>query len=143
MGGLTALILAHLMPESVLSFVNIEGNMAPDFCFLSRQVLTHPSSNAQAFLDDVVHRTCQTPFSSSTSYAANVRYKVHPDVVRGIFESMVQLSDHSDLMSIFLSMLFPLMFMYGEQNSALSCLSKLRDDYVELAEMQYSGHWPV
>ncbi|KAM0793856.1 alpha/beta hydrolase protein [Usnea florida] len=143
MGGLTALILAHQMPERVLSFVNIEGNVAPEDCFLSRQVLTHPSSNAQEFLDDFVHRTRQMPFYSSALYAANVRHKVHPDVVRGIFESMVQLSDHSDLMSIFLSMPFPSIFMYGEQNSSLSYLAKLRDNDVELAEIPHSGHWPM
>ena len=143
MGGETALMLAHQMPERVLSFVNIEGNVAPEDCFLSRQVLTHPSSNAQAFLDDFVNRTRQMPFYSSSLYAANVRHKVHPNVVRGIFESMVQLSDHGDLMSIFLSMPFPLMFMYGEQNSSLSYLSKLRDNKVELAEIPYSGHWPM
>ena len=143
MGGLTALILAYQMPERVLSFVNIEGNVAPEDCFLSRQVLTHPSSNAQTFLNDFVNRTRQMPMYSSALYPANVCHKVHPDIVRGIFESMVQLSVHSDLMSIFLSMPFPLMFMYGEQNSSLSYLPKLRDNTVELAEIPYSGHWPM
>ena len=89
MGGLTALILAQQMPEWVLSFVNIEENLAPEDCFLSRQVLTHPSTNAQEFFDGLVHRTRQMPIYSSALYAANVRHKVHPDVVRGIFESMV------------------------------------------------------
>ena len=143
MGGLTALMLAHQMPERVLSFVNIEGNVAPEDCFLSRQVLTHPSANAQAFLDEFVNRTRHMPCYSSALYAANIRHKVHPDVVRGIFESMVRLSDHSGLMSTFLSMPFPLMFMYGEQNSSLSYLRKLKANNVELAEIQCSGHWPM
>lgn len=143
MGGLTALMLAYEMPERVLSFVDIEGNVAPEDCFLSRQVLTHPSNNAQVFLDGFVDRTRHMPFYSSALYAANVRHKVHPDIVRGIFESMVQLSDHSDLMSIFLAMPFPLMFMYGEQNSLLSYLPKLKANNVELAEIPCSGHWPM
>jgi pimeloyl-ACP methyl ester carboxylesterase len=37
MGGLTALMLAHDNPDRVLSFTNIEGNIAPEDCFLSRQ----------------------------------------------------------------------------------------------------------
>lgn len=37
MGGLTALMLAHSHPERVLSFVNIEGNIAAEDCFLSRR----------------------------------------------------------------------------------------------------------
>ena len=143
MGGLTALMLAHRMSGSVLSFVDIEGNVAPEDCFLSRQILLHPSTNAQAFLDDFVDRTRHMPFYSSMLYAKNVRHNVHPDVVRGIFESMVQLSDHTELMSLFLSLPFPRMFMYGEQNSSLSYLPNLKAKHVELAQIPCSGHWPM
>lgn len=62
--------------------------------------------------------------------------------MRGIFESIVQLSDHSDLMLIVLAMPFPLVFMYGEQNPLLSYLPKLKANGVELAEFPCSGHWP-
>ncbi|MEO1154616.1 MAG: alpha/beta hydrolase, partial [Pseudomonadota bacterium] len=41
MGGLTALLLAHDKPDRVLSFMNIEGNIAPEDCFLSRQIVEH------------------------------------------------------------------------------------------------------
>jgi len=35
------------------------------------------------------------------------------------------------------------MFMYGEQNSSLSYLTKLGANGVELAEIPHSTHWPV
>jgi pimeloyl-ACP methyl ester carboxylesterase len=35
------------------------------------------------------------------------------------------------------------MFMYGEENSALSYLPKLAASDVELAEIPHSGHWPM
>ncbi|MFF1252335.1 alpha/beta fold hydrolase [Pseudarthrobacter sp. NPDC058329] len=38
MGGLTSLMLAHQEPERVASFIDIEGNVAPEDCFLSRQI---------------------------------------------------------------------------------------------------------
>lgn len=142
-GGLTALMLAHKMPERVLSFVDIEGNVASEYCFLSQKVLMYPSNSAQIFLDGFVNRTRHMPFYSSAFHAANVRHKVHPNVVRGIFGSMVQLSDHSNLMSIFLTMPFPLIFMYGEQNSLSSYLPKLKANNVKLAEIACSGHWPM
>jgi hypothetical protein len=41
--------------------------------------------------------------------------------------SMVELSDHGDLLRRFLSLRCPRMFMYGEQNEALSYLPKLRE----------------
>ena len=135
MGGLSALLLAHAEPDRVLSFVDIEGNLAPEDCFLSRQVVTHPS--------ELIERTRRSPFFSSALYAANLRHKVRPGAVRGIFESMVELSDHGDLMSKFLSLPLPRMFMYGEQNASLSYLPALAAGGVELAQIPNSGHFPM
>ena len=55
----------------------------------------------------------------------------------------MNLSDHGDLMAKFLSLPCPRMFMYGEQNSALSYLKTLKANGVELAEIPYSAHWPM
>jgi pimeloyl-ACP methyl ester carboxylesterase len=143
MGGLTALLLAHQDPGRVLSFVDIEGNLAPEDCFLSRQVLTHPSNNDKNFLDDFIERTRRSPSYASALFAASLRHKVRPGAVHGIFDSMVDLSDHGDLMAKFLSLPCPRMFMYGEQNSSLSYLTKLGANGVELAEIPYSAHWPM
>lgn len=143
MGGLTALMLAHQEPDRVLSFVDIEGNVAPEDCFLSRQILTHPSDDAERFLADFTERAHRAPQFASALYAASLRHKVRSGAVRGIFESMVDLSDHGDLMTKFLSLSFPRMFLYGEQNSSLSYLTKLAANGVELAEIAQSGHWPM
>ena len=143
MGGLTALLLADEEPGRVLSFVDIEGNVAPEDCFLSRQVVTYPSDDAQRFFEEFIERTRRSPFFSSALYAANLRHKVRPGAVRGIFESMVDLSDNGDLMPRFLSLPFPRMFMYGEQNASLSYLPALAANGVELAEIPSSGHFPM
>jgi pimeloyl-ACP methyl ester carboxylesterase len=63
--------------------------------------------------------------------------------VRGIFQSMVELSDHDDLMQKFLTLPCPRMFMFGEENSTLSYLAKLAAGGLELAEIPHSGHWPM
>jgi len=143
MGGLTALLLAHQEPDRVLSFIDIEGNLAPEDCFLSRQILTHPSHDDHGFLDHFTERARRSPSASSALYAASLRHKVRPGAVRGIFQSMVDLSDHGDLMAKFLALPCPRMFMYGEANSALSYLATLIADGVELAAIPHSGHWPM
>jgi len=143
MGGLTALMLAHQEPDRVLSFTDIEGNLAPEDCFLSRQILTYPSDDDDDFLHDFAERTRRSGSSSSALYAASLRDKVRPGVVRGIFASMVDLSDHGDLMPKFLTLPCPRMFMYGEENSGLSYLAKLAAAGVEIAEIPHSGHWPM
>ena len=56
---------------------------------------------------------------------------------------MVDLSDRGDLIAKFLTLPCPRMFMYGEENSALSYLARLAAENVELAEIPHSGHWPM
>ncbi|HEX4222633.1 MAG TPA: alpha/beta hydrolase [Pseudonocardiaceae bacterium] len=143
MGGLTALQLARQFPERVLSFVDIEGNLAPEDCFLSRQIITYANPDPDGFFAEFVERARQSPFSSSALYAASLPHKARAGVVRGIFGSMVDLSDHGDLMIAFLALPAPKMFMYGEQNSTLSYLPKLAANGVELAEIPHSGHFPM
>jgi pimeloyl-ACP methyl ester carboxylesterase len=68
MGGLTALMLAHKHPDRVLSFVDIEGNIAPEDCFLSRQIIDYPQADAERFFDDFIERTLHAPANSSALY---------------------------------------------------------------------------
>jgi pimeloyl-ACP methyl ester carboxylesterase len=123
MGGLTALLLADSRPARVAGFVDIEGNVAPEDCFLSRQIQTHPEEDPADFLARPA--------------------KVRAEVVRPIFSSMVELSDSGGLMERFLALPFPRMFMYGAQNSALSYLGELTESGVELAEIPHSEHFPM
>lgn len=143
MGGLTALMLADEIPARVLSFVDIEGNVAPEDCFLSRQVNDYPAADSQSFFDQFIERTWHSPFFSCPLYAASLRHKVRADAVRHIFRSMVELSDNACLMDRFLDLPFPRMFMYGEQNASLSYLPTLREHGVQLAEVSHSGHFPM
>ena len=143
MGGLTALMLAHHEPGRVLSFIDIEGNLAPEDCFLSRQILTYPAKDPESFVAEFVERTRHSTEYASALYASGVQHKVRPAAVRGIFTSMVELSDHGDLLAKFLALPCPRMFMYGEQNADLSYLPTLSTNGVELAEIAQSGHWPM
>ena len=143
MGGLTALMLADEMPERVLSFVDIEGNVAPEDCFLSRQVNDYPAADSQSFFDQFIDRTWHSPFFSCPLYAASLRHKVRAGAVPHNFRSMVELSDHACLMQRLLALPFPRMFMYGEQNASLSYLPALREHGVQLAEVSHSGHFPM
>ncbi|WP_445505535.1 alpha/beta fold hydrolase [Niallia sp. 03091] len=143
MGGLTALMLAHKYPNRVLSFVDIEGNIAPEDCFLSRQIIEYPQDDAEQFFDDFIERTRHASAYSSALYAASLRHKVRAGAVKGIFQSMVDLSDNGNLMKKFLNLPCPKMFMYGEQNDSLSYLSNIEVQGVRLAEIPNCGHFPM
>lgn len=56
---------------------------------------------------------------------------------------MVDLSDNADLMTRFLGLPCPTMFMYGDQNSTLSYLAHIEANGVELAEIPQCGHFPM
>lgn len=143
MGGLTALMLADRAPQRVLSFTSIEGNIAPEDCFLSRQIDTHPHADAARFLDDFIARTGASASYASALYATSLRHKVRAAAVPSIFRSMVELSDYGGLMERFLRLPCPTMFMYGEQNNHLSYLNHIATHGVRLARIPACGHFPM
>jgi len=143
MGGLTALMLADRVPDRVVSFTNIEGNLAPEDCFLSRQIVIHGDDNPTKFLSEFASRSLQSVEYSSALYGSRVLTTVDPKVVRPVFESMVDLSDHGDLLTKFAGLPMPRMFMHGQQNAHLTYLPELRRRGVTVAEIEHSGHWPM
>lgn len=143
MGGLTALMLAHAQAHRVISFVDIEGNIAPEDCFLSRQIVDHPRQDPERFFDEFIERTRHAPAFASALYAASLRHKVRAAAVPGIFGSMVELSDNGRLIEKFLGLPMPRMFMYGQQNASLSYLSHIESRGVRLSEIPDCGHFPM
>ncbi|MEM7339607.1 MAG: alpha/beta hydrolase [Actinomycetota bacterium] len=143
MGGLTALLLANARPERVLSFVDIEGNLAPEDCFLSRQIIDFPADDEKTFFDAFVERVAERPEFASRLYATSLPLKVRPSVVHPIFTSMVELSDTMPLLDLMAGLRCPRVFVYGEQNRHLSYLDGLPGIGVETAEIQFAGHFPM
>ena len=143
MGGLTALKLAHGSGEKCLSFFNIEGNVAPEDCFLSRQVLEYPTDDPQEFMRLFVERTWHGPVFSHPLFAVSLTHKVRAEAVAPIFRSMVEISDAEPLMEMFIGLPCTKMFVYGDANRTLSYLSTLPARGVQLAEIENSGHFPM
>lgn len=143
MGGLTALLFAHIHPEQVLSFVDIKGNLAPEDCFLSRQTHEYPSENPDEFFEAFIDRTRNTQSYSSPFFASALPIRVRPLAVRPIFESMVRFSDEDELVSKLIRLECPTMFVFGEENKGLSYLKELEKEGVELAMIPESGHFPM
>jgi hypothetical protein len=127
----------------MLSFVDIDGNVAPEDCFLCRRIISHHDPDPQGFFDAFQTRVWASPYYSSPLYTAGLHHKVCAAAVRPLFESMVELSDHGRLMDRFLALPFPRMFVYGKQNDDLSHLGHLTEHGVELAEISHSAHFPM
>lgn len=143
MGGLTALLLADQRPDRILSLISVEGNLAPEDCFLSRQIVSHPAQDPAAFLSAFVERVRRRPGWSHRLYAASLPLKLRPAVVRSVFESMVVLSDTAPLIDMFARGPFAKLFVYGDENRGLSYLRRLDEKGIERAEISNAGHFPM
>lgn len=145
MGGLTSLLLAHELGDRVLSFTDIEGNVAPEDCFLSRQIVTHWDEDASAddFMKEFADRNRQSHFFSHHLYAASLAIKVQSSSPEPIFRSMVDLSDNQPLLEWFVDLPGATCFMHGDQNAGLTYLPHLRGQGVTVASIPHSGHFPM
>lgn len=143
MGGLTGLFLAHEHRDRVVSFVDIEGNIAPEDCFLSRQIIEHPAATPADFAAGFIARVRQRAEFGSALYAAALPIKVRETSFEPIFRSMVALSDEAPLMAMFTGLHCPRCFIYGAQNRHLSYLDDLPGAGVEVIEIPHSGHFPM
>lgn len=143
MGGLTGLMLADARPDRVLSFFDIEGNVAPEDCFLSRQIIEYPADTPQAFFVGFKERVRKRSEFSSALYVAALDHKVRPTSVEPIFRSMVDISDEAPLLDILAGLTCPKAFVYGVQNAHLSYLPHLRSIGVDVIEIPHSGHFPM
>ncbi|MGB0694160.1 MAG: alpha/beta fold hydrolase [Rhodospirillaceae bacterium] len=143
MGGLTGLLLAHQHPERVLSFFDIEGNLAPEDCFLSRQILDHPEDTPEDFMRNFQARVKQRPEFGCALYATTLPLKVGATSVKPIFSSMVEISDSQPLLQMMAGLTCPKAFLFGTQNRHLSYLSQLPCIGVDVIEIPSSGHFPM
>lgn len=143
MGWLTALILAGAYPERVLSFTDIEGNIAPEDCFLCGEIVEYADLDPDMFFGGFIERALHAQAWASALYNASLRHKVHVAAVPGIFTSMVALSDEARLMERFLGLPCPLTFMFGDQNRTLSYLDHIQSYGVHLADIPACGHFPM
>ncbi|KAH8086572.1 Alpha/Beta hydrolase protein [Filobasidium floriforme] len=152
MGGLVSLLLAQKCRKGrVLGFVNIKGNLAPEDCFLSRQIYQYPSDSetadgaAKDFLEAFLDRAKRSGYYGDPIYAAGFLSKVpNIHIVRPTLTSMVSTTDNATpgLLDQFLALPCPKMYMYGEQFSSLSYLPKLeQEEGVELAMIPHAGHF--
>ncbi len=143
MGGLTGLFLAYEHPNRVLSFMDIEGNIAPEDCFLSRQIIEHPAETPAGFAEGFIDRVRHRAEYGSALYAAALPLKVHDTTYEPVFTSMVALSDDAPLLKMFSEVPCPCAFIYGEQNRHLSYLGDLPAKGVEVIEIPHAGHFPM
>ena len=144
MGGISGLLYSHRYPKLVKSFINIEGNLAPEDCFWSRNVVKY---SYEEFLQEKYLEKLEQSLSDSSLLGMRIcgdrfRRQVTPQAFYDYCVSVVDHSDNSDLMSKFINLNIKKALIYGSSNKSLSYLPSLKKTSVNVIEIPNSGHYP-
>ncbi|MBN1761517.1 MAG: alpha/beta hydrolase [Methanomicrobia archaeon] len=142
MGGLVALLYAERYKEHVKGFVNVEGNLAPEDCFFSREVTQHSFDYfTTAALPELKRRLTHSPNRGFRNYAETLG-KASERAYFDYSPPLVDYSDSGSLVRRFIGLRMPKLFVYGSENRGLSYLPTLKEGGCETVEIPRSNHFP-
>jgi len=143
MGGLAALLYIQKYSENVKGFINIEGNLASEDCFLSREVIKYSFTE---FKDRWFQNLKQKSFCSKNKgfqkYAETLEKYSSPKAFFDCCPSLVDYSDNGNLVRLFTELKIPKIFMHGSENNKLSYIPQLRNKGCDIVEIASSNHFP-
>ena len=143
MGGLVALLFVERYGEHVKGFINVEGNLAPEDCFFSREVAQHSFTHfTTAAFKEIKHRLAQSKNKGFQKYAETLETSASEKAFFDCCPSLVDYSEHGNLIQRFIALKIPKMFVYGSENRTLSYFTTLRESGCELVEIPRSIHFP-
>jgi pimeloyl-ACP methyl ester carboxylesterase len=144
MGGLTGLLLATRHPARVTRFITVEGNLAPEDCFISRRVVPYSADEFERTgLVDLERDLSASTKSGDAWYGAHLRGNAQPLVFYHYCRSIVEHSDEDPLLADFIRLDIPRLLVYGAENRGLTYLATLAAAGVPVCEVPGSGHFPA
>lgn len=136
MGGLAGLFLCRDEPALVAGFVNVEGNLGPGDCFVSRRVVKEPlASIARSFAASRVAGVAR--YARVLAGVRDVR------TLRSVSRSLVEHSTGSPLLEWFTRLTLPRLFITGASGPGLPYLDGLRAAGVPVVSFTRCGHFPM
>lgn len=145
MGGLVGLLAATTWPDRVSGFISVEGNLAPEDCFLSRQAVEWRRAGGgkpEVFLADLMERQRRSGLSGHAEYAERAPLAVSARLFVEYSEGIVASSDERPLLEDFLGLDIPAAFVHGKENGGLSYLGRLETAGATVQVIPGSAHFP-
>ena len=142
MGGLISLLLLRRAGRGrVQGLINLEGNLCPEDCMFSRRVIPHTLDTFASLFDQMMSELRSSRFVGDQIIAHNMALNVDIRAYHAYSFETVKESDAGQLIEEFLSLRMPKLFLYGEQNKALSYLPRLRNSDVLVVEIPSAAHF--
>jgi pimeloyl-ACP methyl ester carboxylesterase len=141
LGGLLALLYAERNLNRVAGFVNVEGNLAPEDCMFSRNVIPHPYQHFVKVIFPQIKKAISARRGRGFAQHLSVLAKANPRAYYDYAFQTVTYSDQGNLLQRFLSLPIPKCFLYGSQNRHLSYLARLRESDCAVIEIPDANHF--
>ncbi|MCG6955470.1 MAG: alpha/beta hydrolase [Gemmatimonadetes bacterium] len=136
MGGVAGLLLCRHEPSLVAGFVNVEGNLGPGDCFVSRHVVTEP-------LDEVADALAHSRGPGMARYAATLRRVRSRRTLLSLSRSLVEHCAGPPLLDWFTALSVPKTFVTGASSRGLPYLTDLVESGVAVLSIPRCGHFPM
>ena len=141
LGGLVGLLYAEKNLNRVAGFVNVEGNLAPEDCMFSRNVIPHPYQHFVKVIFPQIKKAISARRGRGFAQHLNVLAKASPRAYYDFAFQTVEYSDNGNLLQRFLGLPRPKCFLYGSENRHLSYLSRIRDSDCTVIEIPHANHF--
>jgi pimeloyl-ACP methyl ester carboxylesterase len=141
LGGLVGLLFAERNLNKVAGFVNVEGNLAPEDCMFSRNVIPHSYQHFAKVIFPQIKQAISARRGRGFAQHLDVLAKANPRAYYDYAFQTVEYSDHGNLMQRFLALPIPKCFLYGSQNRHLSYLARLRESDCAVIEIPNANHF--
>ncbi len=145
MGGAVSLFLIDKVPNTIVSFVNLEGNLIAEDCTISRKAVEYSLDKFVITFDDFRSKLEKADKSSCFGVGPKPYFewlsRCDPFVFHKSSESLVKWSDSRKLLDMFLSLRTRKWYVYGEWNEGSPVMKLLKPKSVSLVAVPNSGHF--
>lgn len=142
MGGLVALLYVEKYKKKVSGFINVEGNLASEDCFFSREVIGHPFKVFSKYIFPSIKERVKERNNKGFQVYFKHLQKTKPKAYYDYCPTMTSYSDSGNLIERFIKLKIPKMFIYGSENRKLSYLPYLKKK-CRVVGIPNSNHWPA
>jgi pimeloyl-ACP methyl ester carboxylesterase len=141
LGGLVGLLYAERNPEKISGFANVEGNLAPEDCMFSRNVIPHPYPHFEKTIFPQIKKAIAARRGRGFAQHLAVLEKANPRAYYDLAFQTVTYSDQGNLLQRFLDLPIPKCFLYGSENRHLSYLGRIRESSCAVIEIPNANHF--
>jgi pimeloyl-ACP methyl ester carboxylesterase len=141
LGGLVGLLYAERHLNRIAGLVNVEGNLAPEDCMFSRNVISHPYVHFEQIIFPQIKKAIAARRGRGFAQHLDVLAKASPRAYYDCAFQTVKYSDEGNLLQRFMSLSIPKCFMYGSENRHLSYLQRIRNSECTVVEIPNANHF--